>query len=67
MAKLRTPTGDNCDMWNTVVVYADGIDEIDHYGLNARLMAERSRSRRATRSQAACRAAVALPPGAAFQ
>src|SRR5205823_14019356 len=37
MAKLRTPTGDSVDMGCTVVVYADGIDEVDHYGPNSRV------------------------------
>jgi hypothetical protein len=44
VAKLPTPTGNSWDMGSTVVVYADGIDEVDVYGPNARLtfwMAER--------------------------
>jgi hypothetical protein len=44
MAKLPTPTGISLDMGTTAIVYADGIDEVDHYGPNARLtfwMAER--------------------------
>jgi hypothetical protein len=37
MAKLPTPTGNSWDMGNTFIVYADGMDEVDQYGPNARL------------------------------
>jgi hypothetical protein len=37
MAKVPAPTGTSLDMGNCPVMYADGLDEVDHYGPNARL------------------------------
>jgi hypothetical protein len=37
MAKLPTPTGNSWDASGTVIMYADGMDEVDVYGPNARL------------------------------
>jgi hypothetical protein len=37
MAKLRTPTSKSYDMCNAPVAYADGLEEVDYYGPNARL------------------------------
>jgi hypothetical protein len=35
MAKLPTPTGKSLNLGDTIIAYADGIDEVDQHGPNS--------------------------------